>query len=320
MVPRVERSSVLLAPLPARWGLLQRLKNTAIYLVVRTSFAVLALLPFAIVARLCTLLGWLAARIAVKERRLAEEHLAIALGEITLSERRRLANAMFSHFAASLAELTHLRRFIDGPQAVRLSEGQRAVLDTAFAEGKGVVAVTGHIGNWELLAQVIARAGYPVTSIAKPLYDPRLTRFVHRARTAYGMSLVWRGDERAGKDMLRVFKSAGMLALLIDQDTKVQGAFVPFFGRLAHTPTAAASLALRFDAPIVLAWIHRVGRKHVLHVERLPLPESKGDDTVLAVTAELNRRLEAAIRLHPEQWVWLHRRWKKQPPTTVQAG
>ncbi len=306
-------TSVLDAPLPARWSRRQRWKNTAIYAVVRALFAVLAWLPFGLVAAFIGLLALLAPHVARSDRRRALQHLAIAFPELGEAARLEIVRGMFRHLGRSAAEAMRLSRFLEGPRAVRLSPEQKALLDAAVAEDKGVVAVTGHIGNWELLAQVVARAGYPITSIAKPLYDPRLTRWVHEQRTAHGMKLVWRGDDSAGKDMLRVFRDKGVLALLIDQDTKVQGAFVPFFGKPAHTPTAAAALALRFGAPLLVAWDHRVDGRHVLHFERVPYADSGDRDAdVVALTAELNLRLERAIRMQPEQWVWMHRRWKTQ--------
>jgi Kdo2-lipid IVA lauroyltransferase/acyltransferase len=308
-------SQVLDAAIPERWGLVQRSKNTVIYGLIRVAMAVIMRLPYQLTLAFCTLLGWLAPVVAVSDRRRAEEQLGQSIPELPLAERRRIIRAMFRHFARSAAELLHLGRFLNGSRAVELSPEHRAMLDAALAEGKGVMAVTGHIGNWELVAQRVASAGYPVTSIAKPLYDPRLTRLVHAFRTSFGMRVVWRGDAAASKDMLRVFKANEVLGMLIDQDTKVQGAFVPFFGRPAHTPTAAAALALRFSAPVLMVWGHRKGGRHVLHFERLQLPDSgdKEADTV-TLTAQMTARLEHAIRQEPAQWVWLHRRWKKTPP------
>lgn len=306
-------SNVLERSIPARWGVGQRIKNTVIYGLVRVLLAVLAALPYRLVLWTCIALGHVVAWLPIQDKRRAIAHLQSALPNLPA---HAIAKHMFIHLARCIAEGLHLERFLSGKHAVTLNAQQRALLDEAFAQNKGVVAITGHIGNWELCAQVFARAGYNVTAIAKPIYDPRLTRLVHTLRTQNGMQLIWRGDDAAGKDMLRVFKDNGMLALLIDQDTKVQGAFVPFFGKPAHTPTAAAALALRSEAPVIMAWGHRVGEQHVLHVERLHY-ELKGnrEADVVALTERMTERLEAAIRLHPEQWVWMHRRWKKTPET-----
>ncbi len=307
-------SEVLEAPLPAHWGPWQRAKNAVIYGFVAACLRALAWVPFRAVELFGLGLGVLAPLVARTERRRALEHLAVAFPESSPRERRRLVRRMFRHLGRAAAEVVHLRRFLEGRRAVALSPEQRALLDAAFAEGKGVVAVTGHVGNWELLAQVVAKAGYPITAIAKPTYDPRLTRLVHEGRTRYGMRVIWRGDSGASKDMIAVFKGGGMLALLIDQDTKVQGDFVPFFGRPAYTPTAAAALALRFGSPVIVAWHHRRGREHALHFERLAFePGADREGDTLRLTALMTARLEQAIREAPEQWVWMHRRWRRRP-------
>ena len=113
--------------------------------------------------------------------------------------------------------------------------------------------------------------------------------------------------------MLGVFKRGGMLAMLIDQDTRVQGAFVPFFGKPAHTPTAAATLALRAEAPVVIGTIQRSETRHQLRFKVLEFtPTGDRDADVVALTAAMSHELEQAISRTPEQWVWMHQRWKKQ--------
>jgi Kdo2-lipid IVA lauroyltransferase/acyltransferase len=301
--------------LPARWGRAQRWKNTLIYWAVRAAFWCVQHTPFGLALAVGVALGRMGWTVAAKERRRTLEHLAIAFPELTDAERRRLGRDCFVHLGRCAAEATHVERFLEGPRAIRIGPEGRAVLDAALADKKGVVAVSGHIGNWELMAQVVAKHGYDVSGIAKPLYDPRLTRWVDAERARSGLTVIWRRDESSAKEMLRVFRRGGILAMLIDQDTRVQSVFAPFFGRPAHTPSAAAALALRTAAPVVVCWMHRVGAEHVVSFERLELgglPEER-DAAVLALTARMNARLEAAIRLRPEQWVWMHRRWKTRP-------
>lgn len=309
--------SVLEAPLPARWTRGQRWKNTLIFWCIRALVAMVRPIPFRVICPLFQVLGWLAAWVDRPDRRRAEAHLAQAFPELGPAVHRRLTRRMFVHLATSAAEALHINRFLSGPHAVALGPECHRVFADALAEGRGAIAVTGHLGNWELLAQVVATAGFPVHTIAKPLYDPRLTRWVDALRGQHGLQTIWRGERGTSRDMLRVFRQQEMLALLIDQDTKVQGAFVPFFGRLAHTPTAAAALALRLQTPVVLCWIRRQGSQHRVFVERVSVPVENTPETVRQLTATLTARLEAAIRQAPEQWVWLHRRWKQAPPTSA---
>lgn len=293
---------------------MQRCKNTLIWLAIRAVVWSLQKLPLWLCRSLARAIGTFAFWVAGRDRHRALEQIAQAFPEKPVDEHRQIVRAMFKHLALCAFESVHMATLLH--EQVELSPENRAVLDEAMAHDKGVVAVTGHIGNWELLAQVVAHAGYPATTIARPVYDPRLTRLIHKHRTAWGLHVIWRGDNSGAKDILRVFRERGMLALLIDQDTKVQGTFVPFFGRLAYTPTAAASLALRTGAPILLGYTYRQGNRHLFHFETF-CAEVEGDreQAIERITAELTKRLEDAIRQHPEQWVWFHKRWKSQPPS-----
>lgn len=311
-------SAVLTAGLPERWGVLQRAKNTTIYACARVLFVLLGLMPVSMGPFFGRTVGWLAYVFASADRRRALTHLAMAMPEMDGRARQHTVRAMFVHLAQSAYEAAHLAAMFARQWAPRLSPQDRGLLETALGEGKGVVAVTGHIGNWELLAQSLAREGLPVTAIAKPAYDPRLTRWVHALRTSQGMQVLWRGDAGMSREMLKVFHRKEILALLIDQDTRVQGTFVPFFGRPAYTPTAAAALALRVDAPVIVGWTHREGRAHRVYFERVQVTRTGNEEAdVTALTAEITLRLERAIRQRPEQWVWMHRRWKTQPPAPL---
>lgn len=191
-----------------------------------------------------------------------------------------------------------------------LDTDARQVFDEALTEGKGAIVISGHVGNWEILGQAIAAAGYPLTTIATPFYDPRITRWMNTWRTQRGLKILWR-DGNTGKAILRVLRQNQFMAFLIDQNTKTAGDYVPFFGRPAFTPTIPAALALRTGAAVIFCWHQRRGKRHRITAERLCFSES-GDrqaDT-LALTALLTARLEQVIREAPEQWVWMHRRWR----------
>lgn len=261
-------------------------------------------------------LGTLAFLVAGGERRKALKSLARAFPEKSDAERHALARACFRHLAAAAFEVgctasldRHLETLVAWPEA------DRRVLEEALARGRGVVFVSGHVGNWELLARRVARAGYPSQSIAKETTDPRVTALVGRFRERGGVRSIWRGQEGAARAMLRALKAGEILGLLIDQDTRVQSLFVPFFGELAATPRAAADLALRTGAAVVVGFCQREGRGYRLSMEEVPVPQGlEREAAALALTAALSERIEAAIRRAPEQWVWMHQRWKTRPP------
>lgn len=196
---------------------------------------------------------------------------------------------------------------------VVISPSSLRALDDASSLGRGIIFVTAHLGNWELMAATLARAGYPIFTAAKKSYDPRFTKMIHKARCDFGVRAVYRGDKGAFAAMLRALRNNGVLGFLIDQDTDVPSVFAPFFGRPAKTPSAPAVLALRCGAPIVVGSISRNIRdgSHTVDIE--PFNVSGG---VEEITAALNLRLEARIRKHPSEWVWFHRRWKSAERAT----
>jgi KDO2-lipid IV(A) lauroyltransferase len=198
---------------------------------------------------------------------------------------------------------------------VEWTEPERRLLENALARGRGVLFVSGHVGNWELLARRVALAGLPASTIAKESSDWRLTRLVERFRTQGHVQSIWRGQQGAAKRMLRVLKSGGILGFLIDQDTAVQSIFVRFFGHPAATPRAAADLALKTGAAVVVGFCQRKedGRYQLSMKEILPKQTGGVESDVVALTQDLTAEIESAIRRTPEQWVWMHRRWKSQP-------
>ena len=248
------------------------------------------------------LVGCLSPYIFRREARLAQEHLRLTLPHLDPIKTTR---RMFVHFSESIWELSRLRHTVPD-----LDPDARGVLDEVLSEGKGAVLITGHVGNWEILGQAIAAAGYPIATIAKPSYDPRVTRWLHEWRSRQGLKVVWR-DQNSGKAILRALRSNSLMAFLIDQDTKTAGEYVPFFGRPAFTPTNPAALALRTGAPVIFCWHHRRGKRHRITIERVVFqPSGNRQHDVVALTSLLTARLESVIRAVPEQWVWMHRRWR----------
>lgn len=270
--------------------------------------------------RLGEAFGRLAFRLAGGERTKALDALGRAFPERSPEERLALARRSFTHLGRAAFELATVRR-IDPEieQWVRWPEEDRRVLEQALARGRGVVFVSGHVGNWELLARRVALAGFPSQSIAKETTDERLTALVQRFRAEGRVRSIWRGQQGAAKEMLRALKAGEILGLLIDQDTKVQSVFVPFFGELASTPRAAADLILRTGAASVVGFCQReADGRYRLHFREVAVPgEPDRERAVVELTARLTHEIEQAIRRAPEQWVWMHRRWKTRPDGAV---
>jgi KDO2-lipid IV(A) lauroyltransferase len=188
-------------------------------------------------------------------------------------------------------------------------------LRRALGQGRGVVYVTGHIGNWEIMGHTLAGLS-SLSVVAAPIEPEQVNDMIVGLRAGMGVKTILRGRPGASRELIRVFKENRVLGILIDQDTDVESAFVEFMGRPAWTPTAAASMAIKFKAPVMFGWIHRNrDGRHTMTMEG-PLELSlTGDDQkdIVENTAMLTRKLEECILKKPEQWVWMHRRWRRQP-------
>ena len=293
-------------------GVAKRVRREVRVRALLLALPVLRVLPL----RLGHALGWLAWYLVPRQRRLAREQLRIAFPEKTAAERDHIGRGSFANLGEAMLQTARADR-LDIRSVVALDPRDEAVLRDAYAQGKGVVLVTAHIGAWELFARRLGTLGIPGGTVAKESQDPRITALLKRSRQEAGVRVFWRGSPHAAREIVRLIRDEkGVLGILIDQDTRVAGHFVPFFGRPAFTPRAAGDLALRFGAPIVFACIHRVARG--VHRMRIrPVEASLTGDRErdsLALTAAATRMIEEEVRQTPEEWVWMHPRWRTQPP------
>ena len=261
-------------------------------------------------------LGATAHALLATPRRLAVAHLGLAFPELDLATRRRLVRATFRHAGQAFAELSLFEKILRRPDYIRL-EGVEA-LDAALARGRGAIAVTGHVGNWELLAAWAAAIGYPITVVVRRVNDLRFHSLIVRFRAAAGVEVLVRDDPRFVAAVADALRRNRVVAMLIDQDTRGAGVFVPFFGRPAHTPPGAALLALRARVPVVTVFIERRPEGgHLVRVASVAAELPRGRDGVRELTARLTAAIEAQIRRSPAEWVWWHERWRKQPPPSA---
>lgn len=253
-------------------------------------------------------LGW---RISGRDRNRALDHLSLALPELSEPERRRIARESFLYQGMNAAELLHLlRRGSDGILAQIEVQGWENV-EAARTTRRPILILTGHCGNWELIAVALSHGGLPPAAIARPADDPRIQDLIVSIRRRLGTTTIARGTRGAARQILEVLRSGGAIAMLIDQDTKVDGVWVPFFGRPAFTPVGPAELAIKQDMRVIPSFIERRpdGGHLVRFLPVLPLPKDPQEATAL-MTAEI----EEQVRRRPEQWVWWHKRWRRQPP------
>lgn len=310
-------------PRPVRRAI-KRLKNEMLFLGFRGVLGLVRLAPMGLALRLADGIGALAYYVVWPERRKALAHLSIAFGnEKSPADLRRIARRSFAHLARNFVEFANFDKVADRlDRYVELDD--RSGIDRCLEKGKGLIWVTGHLGNWEVLASYFSRyERYKVNVISRRAYDQRMQRQLVHMRAENGVKTIERGAPRATREIIRTFRDNEVFAVLIDQDTKVQGVFVDFFGKSAFTPLAAASLAYRMDAPVLVGFIERLpdGRHRISYSGPVPLPRTgDADEDVRQATAEFTRRIEAQIRRVPEQWVWMHRRWRTRPGAPSVAG
>jgi len=295
------------------------IRNWLLYVVVSSLVRMLRAMKRGSAMRVTRNLGRAAFLVDIKDRRRAIRHLTLAFGnEKTPEEIFSLARRVFLHLGTAAADAVRLPNLIRKDLDRIVTAEGLARLQSALARGRGVIAVTAHLGNWELLAAWSAQQGYPVKVIGAPALDSRFDQMIAKSRARAGYEQISRGKDT--RELIRSIRSGYSIGMLIDQDTKVEGVFVRFFGRPAHTAVGPVVLAQKYDMAIVPIFII-MKKDFTYHLEiQEPIElESTGDRLrdLVANTQKCSDRCEAMIRRYPEQWVWMHRRWKKQPQPVV---
>lgn len=259
--------------------------------------------------------GTLAYKMSSRYRKVAIKNLTQVFGEEWDNERiEHTALLMFQHMGMSLVEFLRFR--VADPSrmdALVRVEGEEYA-KAALAAGKGIIAVSAHYGNFELFGAAFARKGYPLSVIARDADDGPTNDFVNGIRERMGYRVFPRRN--AARQSMAVLRRNEVLGVLPDQND-LDGVFLPFLGRLAATATGPAYMALRTGAAVIPAFIHREpDHTHVVKIHPPLSYEATGDlhADVKALTLSINQAIETAIREHPEQWLWLHNRWKLRPP------
>jgi len=254
-------------------------------------------------------LGWC---LMPRRRAVTRDNLARALGPGQAPpELQRIARQSFQHLGMNIVETCTLMFRPPSVMLSRMALVNREHLEKAAAEGKGILLLSAHLGNWELLASSHALSPFDLSIVVRPLDDPLLDRIVERFRRRSGAQLI--AKRRGLRDILDALRRGRMVGVLLDQNAaRSEGLFAPFFGQAASTSKALAVISLRTGAPVVPVFIRRVGGgRHELEIEpAVPVPL---DGDVAEYTATFNRIIEAAIRRTPEQWFWMHERWRTQP-------
>jgi len=261
-------------------------------------------------------LGKTAHRLFPEEVNKARKHLSLAFPEKKDEELDSLAKDVFIHLGMNFMELFWLPR-LNSKNAGRIVEfiGFEN-LEKIRKENKPLFIITGHIGNWELMAAAVSLRGYSPTVIARKQDDSWIDRKIAKFRKRWNVETIWREEQKSSRQILSLLKNGGILATLMDQDTRIESVFVDFFGREAFTPSGPAALTLRTDCNVMAVYIHRNGYlKHKVTFKpvKMAKPTGNREKDIRSRTQLFTTAIENAIREHPAQWVWMHKRWKTQP-------
>ena len=296
-------------------------RTGAEYLVARTIFGLLAAMPRRAAVGLGIGVGRIGFRLLGRLRRVALRNLAIAYPEMSDAERQRVARGTFENLGRVLGEMSQLRgasrEQIAGIVDFELSRETAELYRRVKDEGRGVLITTGHLGNWELLVLGFAAIYEPISYLARPIDNLLVEEMALEIRTQFGNLPI--NKTNSALTAINLLRRGGILGILADVNAHPkEGVFVPFFGFQACTTNGPAMIAIRAKAlilPAFCVWDRDRRRYKFVHGPVIE-PANTGDrkSDIVSTTAAYTAEIEKMIREYPEQWMWIHKRWKTRPP------
>jgi KDO2-lipid IV(A) lauroyltransferase len=287
------------------------------YLVVRLFVCVVQAMPLSSCALVARWLATICSSVLKIRRGVVEENLRHAFPEMSPEERRALRRRMWEHLFLMVVEVIHAPRKIhhtNWRDYITLANAEPAI--RAFFDDRPTVIICGHYGNFELSGYVLGIMGFPSFTIARPLDNPYLDRYLNQFRALTGQYILPKFGSSGHVET--ILKRGGILAFLADQHAGPKGCWVEFFGRPASSHKGIALFTLASDAPTVFCFARRLGPPlvHEMGCDAILEPRTMPAElrTVTGITEWYTRQLEDTIREAPEQYWWLHRRWRDEPP------
>lgn len=284
--------------------------------VVWTLVKLLGALPRGWARALGAVVGAAAYRLLGRLRNVGLTNLALAFPEKSVEEREQILRLLYRNLGWLLAEFCQMPRYTpENTRGFARYEGLEHYLAARY-RGKGVLIVTGHLGAWELSSYYHSLMGHPMSMVIRRLDNARVDRLVNDIRCLHGNRVLHKDDFARG--LLGAMRQGETVGILMDTNmTPPQGAFVPFFGHMACTASGMARVALKTGATVLpgfMVW-EESEQKYVLHFGEAVEIVSTGDDErdVLENTARFTAVIESWVQRYPDQWLWVHRRWKTRP-------
>lgn len=307
----------ILAQLGSMWRFL---KDSSYGLAAKLVCVCAVVLPHKIALSFGAFLGSVAYRFASEQRAIAEKHLNLSLELEDGQPAEHVIRRCFQNLGKNAIEFIRFPHSSSKKKREIVTFEGKAHIDGALARGNGAIILTGHFGNWELLAANLAEQVSPLTPIARRLRSRRLDALIRHWRVAAGYSTIDR--DNAARDILRCLKRNELVGVLADVDTSVEGVFVDFFGRPAYTPYSPVAIALKTGAPVLPTFIIRQpDDSHRVIVEpplELKTTGNRNRDFLIN-TQMFTEIIESYVRRYPEQWIWMHERWKRQPGDAIDS-
>ena len=273
-------------------------------------------LPRGLARCMAGVLAWCVYVLHGRLRRVGERNLEMAFPELSAEERKAILKGVYRSLGRQLVEFCRMTRYTaENTRSWMRTEGLEHYL-AAKARGKGVLIVTGHMGAWELSSFYHSLMGYPMSMVARPLDNRRLDAFVNGIRCLHGNRVLPKDDFARG--FLTAMRKGETVGILMDTNmTPPQGVFVKFFGKRACTASGVARVALKTGAAVLpgfMVW-EEAEQRYVLHFgPQLVFERSADEETdIVAATQQCTSTIESWIRRYPDQWLWIHRRWKTRP-------
>lgn len=289
-------------------------KRLAEYALTKSLLSLVKLLPFWLALKCGGLLGSLTYRLDKRHREITLDNLRKSFRDKPEAEIEGIARSVYRNVGYSVIEFICSSRYGRNFEK-HFQLNNYDAYKKALSKGKGVFLLTGHCGSWELIALAQSIMKPPIGVVVRPLDNPYLDREVSRLREQYGNFLI--NKTNGMRDILKTLASGNAVGILLDQNVKAkEGVFVDFFGRPACTNKGLALMAGRTKTPVIPAFIHRVGpdRHEILIGDEIPLIETGDKEAdIVANTQAYTKAIEDFINDYPDQWFWMHRRWKTKP-------
>ena len=293
-----------------------RARDLIEYLAVRTVLKILELLPPVAAKALASTLATLASLLTLRWRRVAYRNLNIALPKIDPVARRQIVNGVYQNLGRILFTLSHTPRLNTDNIHDWIEYEGYGHFQRALRRGKGVLFMTGHLGNWELSATAQSLLHHPMHVIVRSFDNPLIDKLIDGYRTFHGNRTIHK--QHYGRSLLRALKNNEAVGVLVDQNTIEHDAiFIDFFGVRASSTTGIVKAAMKTGAAVIpgfALWDDRKGHYLLKFYPPLELTQTGNFEEDLEINTQLcQATIEEAVRNHPDQWLWIHRRWKRRP-------